>query len=85
MLIHGGFDGDTALSDSFIFDVEASKWHDVSKAFPFPARAGHQMFLSPDGECLFLAGGGDNEGTFFSDLFTVKVADVLTTVTELSL
>lgn len=94
-LVHGGYNGNNALSDSFIFNTESSSWttvlHPQLTSVP---RAGHSIItmttagsqgsmddeLSEDTDgfpkTLFIFGGGDNEGSFFSDLLTVTMDEL---------
>lgn len=86
-LIHGGYNGTKALTDAFIFDIDTSSWTEV--AFPELSlpRAGHSIITmetsrhlhhesqgqSGAARSLLVFGGGDNEGTFYSDLTSVAV------------
>uniref|UniRef100_A0A3Q3X952 Uncharacterized protein n=1 Tax=Mola mola TaxID=94237 RepID=A0A3Q3X952_MOLML len=95
-LIHGGYNGNNALSDTFIFDVDTNSWTEVSLPQLSVPRAGHSIitmetpgplgFSEGDedagsaGRTLLVFGGGDNEGTFYSDLKTVTVEELLAAV-----
>ncbi|KAM6909432.1 kelch repeat-containing protein [Xenentodon cancila] len=92
-LIHGGYNGNNALSDSFIFDIESSSWTEVTPPQLSIPRAGHSIIAietaclghvseegrdgSSCGKSLLVFGGGDNEGNFYSDLTTVSVEELL--------
>ncbi|KAJ8367302.1 hypothetical protein AAFF_G00321120 [Aldrovandia affinis] len=96
-LVHGGYNGNNALTDAFIFDTASSSWTAVVNphlsAMP---RAGHSiitmantytedsmedgeqaMGLGPCPQTLLIFGGGDNEGSFFSDLTTLSIEELL--------
>ena len=45
MLVHGGFDGDTALSDTYILDIDDRRWQHLPDLFP-RARAGSNGKMS---------------------------------------
>ncbi|KAM4612292.1 kelch repeat-containing protein [Polymixia lowei] len=96
-LIHGGYNGNNALSDTFIFDTDTNSWTEVTHPQLSIPRAGHsiitmetanhhhQRFSEEDEDkqaertarTLLVFGGGDNEGSFYSDLTTVAVEDLL--------
>uniref|UniRef100_A0A3B3YGH2 Kelch repeat-containing protein n=1 Tax=Poecilia mexicana TaxID=48701 RepID=A0A3B3YGH2_9TELE len=90
-LIHGGYNGNNALSDTFIFDIDTNSWTELKLAQLSTPRAGHSIVTmeTPDhhgysedssvsaGRTLLVFGGGDNEGTFFSDVTSVSVEDLL--------
>ncbi|TRY87653.1 hypothetical protein DNTS_013607, partial [Danionella cerebrum] len=93
-LIHGGYNGNNALSDAFIFNTDTSCWSSLTlPQLNFTPRAGHSIITMPTSckkvstderdECLestpqtlLVFGGGDNEGSFFSDQFTMAVDDL---------
>ncbi|XP_038620785.1 rab9 effector protein with kelch motifs-like isoform X1 [Tachyglossus aculeatus] len=76
-LLHGGYDGERALGDTFFFDSENEVWTILSSSgLGCLPRAGHTLLPLPGRgpgmeeeaeEELLLFGGGDNEGTFYSD------------------
>ncbi|XP_041841333.1 kelch repeat-containing protein isoform X2 [Melanotaenia boesemani] len=90
-LIHGGYNGNNALSDAFIFDIDTSSWTEVKLPQLSVPRAGHSVISmettgyfseeEKDGDSmrgtLMIFGGGDNEGNFYSDLVTVAVEELL--------
>ncbi|KAM4537474.1 kelch repeat-containing protein [Odontesthes bonariensis] len=92
-LIHGGYNGSNALSDTFIFDIETNRWTEVTLPQLSVPRAGHSIITmetaghrcsskeEKDGSSvrrtLLVFGGGDNEGNFYSDLTTVAVEELL--------
>ncbi|KAJ8338035.1 hypothetical protein SKAU_G00370010 [Synaphobranchus kaupii] len=96
-LVHGGYNGNNALEDAFIFDTASSSWTTVvNPHFSAVPRAGHSIITMAnayteesmeDGEqkmgletcpqTLFIFGGGDNEGSFFSDLTTLLIDEIL--------
>lgn len=76
LLIHGGFDGanNKVLGDSFMFDIEKLTWLKVNSCPEIQPRVGHVMFcdsMNTDKEEILVFGGGDNMGSFFSDLVAV--------------
>ncbi|XP_032437892.1 kelch repeat-containing protein [Xiphophorus hellerii] len=90
-LIHGGYNGNNALSDTFVFDIDTNSWTELKLAQLSLPRAGHSIVTmeTPDhhgysedssvsaGRTLLVFGGGDNEGTFFSDVTSVSVEELL--------
>ncbi|XP_028848545.1 kelch repeat-containing protein [Denticeps clupeoides] len=93
-LVHGGYNGNNALNDTFIFNTDTSSWTTVvhSRLSSVP-RAGHSIITmstsslegpvaeqDQDSECtpqtLLIFGGGDNEGSFFSDLITMPLEEL---------
>lgn len=91
-LIHGGYNGNNALSDAFIFDIDTNHWTEVALPQLSTPRAGHSIIAMETaghlplikGEddmnatrTLLVFGGGDNEGQFYSDVTTVAVKDLL--------
>ncbi|XP_023649814.1 kelch repeat-containing protein isoform X1 [Paramormyrops kingsleyae] len=95
-LVHGGYNGNNALTDSFIFDTDTSCWTTVvNTQLSAVPRAGHSIItmVKPNTEAptkdeeeqmsevlpqiLLVFGGGDNEGSFFSDLMTMMIDDLL--------
>uniref|UniRef100_A0A8C6UGC7 Kelch repeat-containing protein n=1 Tax=Neogobius melanostomus TaxID=47308 RepID=A0A8C6UGC7_9GOBI len=77
-LIHGGYNGNNALTDAFVFDIGKK---DTLLTLP---RAGHSIITmetsqgqSGAARTLLVFGGGDNEGTFYSDLSSVSVDRLL--------
>ncbi|PWA27126.1 hypothetical protein CCH79_00011615 [Gambusia affinis] len=90
-LIHGGYNGNNALSDTFVFDIDTNSWTELKLAQLSLPRAGHSIVTmeTPDhhgcseessvsaGRTLLVFGGGDNEGTFFSDVMSVSVEELL--------
>ncbi|XP_013412282.1 acyl-CoA-binding domain-containing protein 5 [Lingula anatina] len=79
VLIHGGYDGNNAMDDSFIFNLDTMAWTCVNIDFGIPARVGHTIQCLPyknenqDKEEILIFGGGDNEGSFFNDLFDLHL------------
>lgn len=84
-LIHGGYNGNNALTDAFIFDIDSNSWTEVDLPELSLPRAGHSivsMETTPNpgprgNRALLVFGGGDNEGTFYSDLTAVAVDKLL--------
>lgn len=78
-LIHGGYDGDFALEDSFIFDLNALSWSRLVIEFSPKARAGHAAVCLPyrhenqEEDEVLVFGGGDNDGGFFSELQSYSI------------
>ncbi|XP_074517968.1 kelch repeat-containing protein [Halichoeres trimaculatus] len=91
-LIHGGYNGNNALSDTFIFDTDTNSWTELTLPQLSVPRAGHSMITmetddrnpnqSPgsSSRTLLVFGGGDNEGTFYSDLTAVAVEELLAAI-----
>lgn len=91
-LIHGGYNGNNALSDAFIFDIDTNSWTEVTLPRLSAPRAGHSVVTMettgfPEnvkagsvGKTLLVFGGGDNEGNFYSDLTTVGVEELLAAI-----
>lgn len=75
ILIQGGYDGETALSDAFLLDLGARRWTEVTPALFPTGRAGHAGVVH-DG-CVHLYGGGDNEGRYFDALLSRPVSEIL--------
>uniref|UniRef100_A0A8D3B3X0 Kelch repeat-containing protein n=1 Tax=Scophthalmus maximus TaxID=52904 RepID=A0A8D3B3X0_SCOMX len=96
-LIHGGYNGNNALSDTFIFDTDSNSWTELTLPQLSVPRAGHALIAMDiasrhcfplegkdvDMDAGFVSrtvlmfGGGDNEGTFYSDLTTVATEELL--------
>ncbi|KAM4723072.1 uncharacterized protein WCC33_009289 [Rhinophrynus dorsalis] len=85
-LIHGGYDGNQALSDTYMFNTVTQTWTSlVHASLPRSPRAGHSMlpltgakeeeFDEGYPQCLLIFGGGDNEGQFYSDTVRIKLTD----------
>lgn len=80
LLVHGGYDGDNALNDAFVLDLDRERWIDVSDQFVVSARAGHAAVATTcaDGSVrVSLFGGGDNDGGFFNDVSAVVLTDAI--------
>uniref|UniRef100_A0A8C1P8R5 Kelch repeat-containing protein n=1 Tax=Cyprinus carpio TaxID=7962 RepID=A0A8C1P8R5_CYPCA len=93
-LIYGGYNGNNALSDAFIFNTDTSCWSSLTlPQLNSVPRAGHSIITMPitykqgsvneqeelpesAPQTLLVFGGGDNEGSFFSDLFTIPVEEL---------
>lgn len=93
-LVQGGYNGNSALSDTFIFNTVTSSWSSLTlPQLNSVPRAGHSIITmpftcktesmdeqeevpEPAPETLLIFGGGDNEGSFFSDLITVPVKEI---------
>ncbi|KAG7330221.1 hypothetical protein KOW79_006443 [Hemibagrus wyckioides] len=91
-LVHGGYNGNDALSDTFIFNTDTNCWTSLAcSQLTSTPRAGHSIITmatacvkgSSDDEeqvaesqTLLIFGGGDNEGSFFSDLITMPVKEL---------
>ncbi|XP_070179624.1 uncharacterized protein [Littorina saxatilis] len=79
ILIHGGYDGDNALEDSFIFDLGALSWSRLVIPNAPKARAGHAAVSLPyshqnqEEDEVLVFGGGDNDGEFFDDLLSFAI------------
>mmetsp|Transcript_2347 Transcript_2347/g.5727 ORF Transcript_2347/g.5727 Transcript_2347/m.5727 type:complete len:81 (+) Transcript_2347:1-243(+) len=55
---------------AYVLDVDAARWYDVSAAFTFAPRAGHQAVCH--GADVVFWGGGDND-EYFHDTQTVPL------------
>nr|XP_057924766.1 kelch repeat-containing protein isoform X2 [Doryrhamphus excisus] len=81
-LIYGGYNGNNALSDAFVFDTDTNIWTEVTLPQLSVARAGHsfitmEMDQASGSKTLLVFGGGDNEGTFYADVTTVTAEELL--------
>lgn len=74
IFIHGGYDGNQILTDSFVLELGTSTWITVKTSESLTGRAGHvALFLPADSEEkekeeIVVFGGGDNDGGYFNDL-----------------
>ncbi|KAI5104267.1 kelch repeat-containing protein isoform X1 [Silurus meridionalis] len=91
-LVHGGYDGNHALSDTFLFNTDTNCWTSLTCSWLTKTpRAGHSIITmatacvkvssddqeqDSEAQTLLIFGGGDNEGSFFSDLITVPVKEL---------
>lgn len=79
ILIHGGYDGNNALDDTHIFNLGKLTWSRVKVDGAPTARAGHISLCLPynhenqEEDEILIFGGGDNDGTFFNDLFSICI------------
>uniref|UniRef100_A0A3Q0QS61 Kelch repeat-containing protein n=1 Tax=Amphilophus citrinellus TaxID=61819 RepID=A0A3Q0QS61_AMPCI len=66
-LIHGGYNGNNALSDTFIFDIDTNSWTEVSVPQLSVPRAGHSIItMETATHCRFLEEDADvdvNDGS----------------------
>ncbi|KAG9475426.1 hypothetical protein GDO78_003706 [Eleutherodactylus coqui] len=86
-LIHGGYDGNQALNDTYLFNTVTKTWTTlVGNSLPCSPRAGYSMLSLPGvkGDTeeyapteLLIFGGGDNEGHFYSDTVRLQISDIL--------
>ncbi|XP_040185002.1 rab9 effector protein with kelch motifs-like [Rana temporaria] len=86
-LIHGGYDGNQALTDTHMFNTVTKTWTAlVHKSLPRSPRAGYAMLTLPavqeeSKDCspqeLLIFGGGDNEGQFYSDTVRLQITDIV--------
>ncbi|XP_073515612.1 kelch domain-containing protein 1-like [Phyllobates terribilis] len=86
-LIHGGFDGNRTLNDTYIFNTVTKTWTTlVHYSLLSSPRAGSSMLSLPgvkgDGEDsrpseLLIFGGGDNNGHFYNDTVRLQISDIL--------
>nr|KAG5688367.1 hypothetical protein BaRGS_032935 [Batillaria attramentaria] len=58
ILIHGGYDGDNALGDTFIFDLAV--------CLPY-------NYENQEEDEVMIFGGGDNDGAFYQDLLSLCI------------
>ncbi|KAM9500283.1 kelch repeat-containing protein isoform 2-T2 [Clarias gariepinus] len=91
-LVHGGYNGNDALSDVFTFNTDTNCWTSLAcSQLTSTPRAGHSIITmatarvkgssdeqeqDSESQTLLIFGGGDNEGSFFSDLITVPVKEL---------
>uniref|UniRef100_A0A8C4NPE7 Zgc:163014 n=1 Tax=Eptatretus burgeri TaxID=7764 RepID=A0A8C4NPE7_EPTBU len=85
LIIHGGYNGNKVLNDTYIFNLDGNEWTRIKKDLGLSARAGHTLLALPAEEierkgestlspCALLAfGGGDNNGGFFNDSVTISL------------
>ncbi|XP_063800979.1 RING finger protein B-like isoform X2 [Pseudophryne corroboree] len=86
-LIHGGYDGNQALGDTYIFNTVTKTWTSlVHNSLPRSPRAGFSMLPLPgvreDSEAcvpreLLIFGGGNNEGHFYCDTVRLQISEIL--------
>ncbi|CAH1263598.1 FBXO42 [Branchiostoma lanceolatum] len=79
-LVHGGYDGDEVMGDSFVFSLDTCSWSVLADPVPVSPCCGHQGLPLPrslqDKEnqednnklSILIFGGGDNNGHFFNQL-----------------
>ncbi|XP_051991270.1 kelch repeat-containing protein [Xyrauchen texanus] len=93
-LVHGGYNGNHALGDAFLFNTDTSSWSSLTlPQLNSVPRTGHSVITMPttckkasrdeledfsesSPQTLLVFGGGDNEGSFFSDLITTPVKEL---------
>lgn len=74
IFVHGGYDGNQILADSFVFDIGTLTCTSVKTRDSLTARAGHVALCLPvesgtnSKEEIAVFGGGDNAGGYFNDL-----------------
>lgn len=74
IFIHGGYDGEQILTDSFVLELGTLTWITVKTSKSLTARAGHVALFLPvedeekEKEEIAVFGGGDNAGGYFNDL-----------------
>lgn len=79
LLIHGGYNGDFALEDTHIFDLDKSTWSQIFVENSPSARVGHKALCMPyrhdneEEDEVIIFGGGDNDGAYFDDLYSIYV------------
>ncbi|XP_077991821.1 kelch domain-containing protein 2-like [Glandiceps talaboti] len=82
VLIHGGYSGDHALGDSFIYQLGTSTWITLKNPLPITPRAGHTIICTDSSEKentsnsqeMIVFGGGNNEDSFHNQLTVFKVS-----------
>ncbi|XP_037532668.1 kelch repeat-containing protein [Nematolebias whitei] len=73
-LIHGGYNGNNALSDAFVFDTESSTWTELTLPRLSVPRAGHSIItMETPGRRPTSEQGGDVAASFGSDGRTLLV------------
>ncbi|XP_060560949.1 ras guanine nucleotide exchange factor F-like [Ruditapes philippinarum] len=79
LLIHGGYNGDFALEDTHIFNLDDLSWIRIHVENPPSARVGHKALCMPyrhdneEEDEVIIFGGGDNDGAYFCDLYSIYV------------
>jgi hypothetical protein len=79
VFIHGGFNGNIVLDDSFIFNLDTHTWTEVTVYPSIPARTGHTVLCLPyrheniNRDDVLMFGGGNNDGQFYPDLISVAI------------
>ncbi|KAH9489532.1 hypothetical protein Btru_037400 [Bulinus truncatus] len=79
IFIHGGYDGDNALYDAHILDLESKSWQRLAIENAPSPRAGHGCLCLPSNyesqeeDEIIIFGGGDNDGTYFNDMLSFYV------------
>ncbi|ELU04148.1 hypothetical protein CAPTEDRAFT_93513 [Capitella teleta] len=79
LLIQGGYNGNDALSDTFILNMDTVSWTQVHLQPPLIPRAGHTTLCLPfshtqeNKDKILIFGGGDNEGSFYNDLLEIMI------------
>jgi len=74
IFVHGGYDGNQILTDSFVFDLGTLTCTTVKTSDSLTPRAGHVALCLPvenetnNKEEIAVFGGGDNAGGYFNDL-----------------
>ncbi|XP_041351561.1 acyl-CoA-binding domain-containing protein 5-like [Gigantopelta aegis] len=80
ILIHGGYDGNNALADAHIFNLDTLSWMEIAMDLTPLARTGHQCLCLPyyhenqEEDEVLMFGGGDNDGNFFNDLYSICIS-----------
>ncbi|BFZ07987.1 hypothetical protein BsWGS_11026 [Bradybaena similaris] len=80
IFIHGGYDGDNALHDAFIFDLDGKSWQNLALENAPSARAGHACLRLPSDyenkkeDEIIVFGGGDNDGSYYNDMLSFYVS-----------
>ncbi|XP_052770249.1 uncharacterized protein LOC128209997 [Mya arenaria] len=79
VMIHGGYNGDFALEDTHIFNLDALCWSQIVVDSPPSARVGHKALCMPyridngEEDEVIIFGGGDNDGAYFDDLYSMYI------------
>ncbi|KAH3852352.1 hypothetical protein DPMN_094858 [Dreissena polymorpha] len=79
LVIHGGYNGDFALGDTHVFNLDKLSWTRVSVESAPCARVGHKALCVPyrhdneEEDEIIIFGGGDNDGAYFDDLHSIYI------------
>ncbi|KAL4237985.1 hypothetical protein ACF0H5_002696 [Mactra antiquata] len=79
LLIHGGYNGDFALEDTHIFNLDELNWCRIVVENKPSARVGHKALCMPyrhdneEEDEVIIFGGGDNDGAYFDDIYSLYI------------
>ena len=67
------------ITDANILILDTKTWTEIDVQPPIACRAGHTALCTPykpsnlDNDCVWLFGGGDNDGSFYDDLVNLML------------